>query len=82
MDNLVMAEMYLSSDRGLELGNVVITPQELARYIRGIDIVNGLLVFDGVKFVNHYGREHIIDREDKKHKLVDLIERIQNEPLH
>lgn len=77
-----MAEMYLSSDRGLEWGNVVITPFELAKYIPGIDIVDGLLVLDGVKFVNHESREYIADQEGKRHRLVELIERIQNEPLH
>lgn len=77
-----MADMYISSDRGLEWGNIVITPRELAKYILGIDIVDGLLVLDGVKFVNHDGREYITDQEGKRHKLVDLIERIQDEPLH
>jgi hypothetical protein len=77
-----MAEMYLSSDRGLEWGNVVITPQELTNYILGIDIVEGLLVFDGVKFVNHEGREYITDQEGKRHSLISLIERIENESLH
>jgi len=77
-----MADMYLSSDRGLEWGNIVFTPRELAKYILGIDIVDGLLVLDGVKFVNHDGCEYIADQEGKRHKLVDLIERIQDEPLH
>lgn len=77
-----MADMHISSDRGLEWGNIVITPRELAKYILGIDIVDGLLVLDGVKFVNHDGREYIADQEGKRHKLVDLIERIQDEPLH
>jgi len=73
-----MAEIYLSSDRGLEWGNIVITPFELAKYIPGIDIVNGLLVLDGLKFVNHENREYIADQEGKRHNLVDLIERIQD----
>ena len=74
-----MADMVLSSDRGLEWGNVVITPRELAKYILGIDIVDGLLVLDGVKFVNHADREYIVDQEGKRHKMLDLLERIQSE---
>lgn len=77
-----MADMHISSDRGLEWGNVVITPRELAKYILGIDIVEGLLVLDGVKFVNHENREYIVDQEGKRHKMLDLLERIQNESLH
>lgn len=73
-----MADMHISSDRGLEWGNVVITPRELAKYILGIDIVDGLLVLDGVKFVNHTDREYIVDQEGKRHKMLDLLERIQN----
>ena len=73
-----MTEIYLSSDRGLEWGNIVITPSELAKYIPGIDIVNNLLVFDGVKIVNHKDREYIADQEGKRHNLVELIERIQD----
>ena len=35
-----MADMHLSSDFGLRWGNVVVTPSELARYIKGIDIID------------------------------------------
>lgn len=73
-----MAAMYLSSDFGLRWGNVVITPSELARYIKGIDIIDGLLRFDAVKFYNVEGEEYIQDQNHVRHNLVDLIERIQS----
>ena len=78
----MMAEMLISSDRGLVWGNIVITPRELADHILGIDIVDELLVLDGVKFVNHVDREYIVDQEGKRHKLSELLERIQNGNLH
>ena len=77
-----MAEMQISSDFGLRWGNIIITPQELAKYIVGIDLVDGLLVLDGVKFHNGEGREYIVDQEGKRHKMLDLLERIQNGNLH
>jgi hypothetical protein len=77
-----MADMHISSDRGLEWGNIVITPQELADHIIGIDIVDELLVIDGVKFVNFADREYIQDQQGTKHKMLDLLERIQNGKLH
>ncbi len=73
-----MFDIQLSSDKGLEWGNVIITPQELAQYIEGIDIIDGLLVIDGVKFVNHDNKEYITDQSGTKHYLLDLLERIQN----
>ena len=77
-----MADMLISSDRGLVWGNIVITPRELADHVIGIDIVDELLVLDGVKFVNSADREYIVDQEGKRHKLLDLLERIQNGNLH
>lgn len=72
-----MADMHLSSDFGLRWGNVVVTPSELARHIKGIDIIDGLLRFDAVKFYNVEGEEYIQDQNHVRHNLVDLIERIQ-----
>ena len=76
MDGGVMAEMHLSSDFGLQWGNVTITPSELAQNILGIDLVDGLLVFDGVKVVNDPDREYITDSRGDRYMLVDLVERI------
>lgn len=71
-----MAEIHLSSDFGLQWGNVTITPSELAQNILGIDLIDGLLVFDGVKVVNAPDREYITDSRGDRHMLVDLVERI------
>jgi len=71
-----MAEIHLSSDFGLQWNNVTITPQELADNILGIDFINGLLVFDGVKVVNALDREYITDSRGDRHMLTDLAERI------
>lgn len=72
----MMAEIHLSSDFGLQWGNVTITPSELAQNILGIDLVDDLLVFDGVKIVNDPDREYITDSRGDRHMLVDLVERI------
>lgn len=77
-----MADMQISPDFGLRWGNIVITPEELATHILGIEIVDGGMELDGVKFCNIEGREFIADQLGKRHKLPDLIERIQNGNLH
>ena len=71
-----MAEINLSSDFGLQWGNVTITPRELAHNVLGIDLVDGLLVFDGVKIVNAPDGEYITDSRGDRHMMVDLVERI------
>jgi len=74
-----MADIYISSDHGLQWGNVTITPQELSDYIPGIDFINGLLIFDSVKIVNSSGREYITDSTGNRHLLLNLIERVLGE---
>jgi len=69
-----MHEMLISSDTGLTYGNVVITPSELEKYIAGIDIIDGLLVIEGVKFVNLDNRQYIVDQLGVKHQLQELME--------
>jgi len=69
-----MHDMLLSSDTGLTYGNVVITPSELEKYIAGIDIIDGLLVIEGVKFVNLDNRQYIVDQLGVKHQLQELME--------
>jgi len=69
-----MHDMLLSSDTGLTYGNVVITPSELEKYIAGIDIIDGLLVIEGVKFVNLDNRQYIVDQLGVKHQIEELME--------
>jgi len=69
-----MYDMLLSSDTGLTYGNIVITPSELEKYIAGIDIIDGLLVIEGVKFVNLDNRQYIVDQLGVKHQLEELME--------
>lgn len=72
-----MSDILLSSDFGLRWGNVAITPSELASLIKGIDLIDGLLVLDDVKFVNTYtDRAYIVDQEGKRHRIADLFERL------
>ena len=77
-----MAVIEISSDFGLRWGNRVVTPTELAEAIDGIDVVDGLLVFDGVKVVNHENREYIVDQLGFRHDLLEIVERIHSESLH
>jgi hypothetical protein len=74
MDGGIMHDMLISSDTGLTYGNIVITPSELAKRIVGIDIVNGLLEIEGVKFVNRNDRQYILDQDGTRHQLEDLME--------
>lgn len=68
-----MHDMLISSDYGLVCGNILIMPHELAR-IDGIEIVNDLLVIEGVKFVNLSDRKYIVDQIGIRHQLEDLME--------
>lgn len=74
-----MADMILSSDYGLQWGNVTITPSELASYIKGITIKNGLIVLDGVKFWHDGDDSYIADYEGKRHNVMELYERIEQD---
>lgn len=74
-----MADMYLSSDHGLQWGNVTITPSELASYIKGITIKNGLIVLDGVKFWHDGDDSYIADYEGKRHNVMELYARIEQD---
>ena len=68
-----MNKMIISSDYGLVCGNILIMPHELAR-IDGIEIVDGLLVIEGVKFVNLGDNKYIVDQIGIKHQLEELME--------
>lgn len=68
-----MNEMRISSDYGLVCGNILIMPHELAK-IDGIEIVDGLLVIEGVKFVNLSDRKYIVDQIGIRHQLEELME--------
>lgn len=72
-----MADMHISSDHGLQWGNVTITPEELAFYIKGISIQNGLLVLDGVKFWHDGDDSYIADYEGKRFNVLELHTRIE-----
>ena len=74
-----MADMVISSDYGLQWGNVTITPQELAAYIKGITLKNGLLVLDGVKFWHDGDDSYIADYEGKRHNVMELYTRIEQD---
>ena len=74
-----MADMLLSSDYGLQWGNVTITPSELASYIKGITIKNGLIVLDGVKFWHDGDDSYIADYEGKRHNVMELYMRIEQD---
>ena len=67
-----MTDIVISSDVGLQWGNVVITPDELAEWIDGISLVDGELVFNRVKVVNDVGNEYIMDSKGGTILLSDL----------
>ena len=68
-----MLDMKISSDYGLVCGNVVIFPKQLAKYISGIDIVDGLLTFDSVRFFNGHNEKYIVDNKGVRHNIDDLV---------
>lgn len=74
MDSSLKHDMLISSDTGLTYGNIVITPEELAAHIAGIDIIDGLLVIEGVKFVNANNRQYVVDQLGIRHELPELME--------
>ena len=74
MDGGIMHNMLISSDTGLTYGNIVITPSELEKHIAGIDIIDGLLVIEGVKFVNLNNRQYVVDQLGIRHGLEELME--------
>lgn len=69
-----MHEMLISSDTGLTYGNIVITPDELQKHIAGVDLIDGLLVIEGVKFVNSGNRQYVVDQLGIRHQLEELME--------
>jgi len=68
-----MFDMKISSDLGLSCGNISIFPRQLAAHVEGIDLVDGLLVIEGVKFFNGKSEKFIIDRNNNKHHLETLM---------
>ena len=77
-----MSVLELSSDFGLRWGNYTLTPPELASLVDGIDVIDGLLVFDGVKFVNRVGHEYLVDRKGQRHEIAAMMEGLISEALH
>lgn len=67
-----MTDIVISSDVGLQWGNVVITPDELAEWIDGISLIDGELVFNRVKVVNDVDNEYIMDSKGETILLSDL----------
>ena len=67
-----MTDIVISSDVGLQWGNVVITPDELAEWIDGISLLDGELVFNRVKVVNDVDNEYIMDSKGETILLSDL----------
>lgn len=74
MDSSLIHDLLISSDTGLTYGNIVITPEELEAHIAGIDIIDGLLVIEGVKFVNANNRQYVVDQLGIRHGLEELME--------
>lgn len=70
-------DMVISSDHGLQWGNITITPSELASMIKGITIKSGRLVLDGVKFWNDSEDSYIADQDNVRHRVMDLYLRIE-----
>lgn len=70
-------DMVISSDYGLQWGNITITPSELASLIKGITIKSGLMVLDGVKFWNDGDDSYIADQDNVRHKVMDLYLRVE-----
>lgn len=70
-------DMLISSDNGLQWGNVTITPQELAAYIKGISIKNGKIELDGVGFYNKGEESFISDQDGVRHNVMQLVMRIE-----
>jgi hypothetical protein len=72
VDGGIMTEIVISSDVGLQWGNVVFTPDELAEWVDGISLIDGELVFNRVKVVNDVGNEYIMDSKGETILLSDL----------
>lgn len=72
---MAMHDILLSSDFGLRWGNYTLTPEELAQRVVGIDLIDGLLVFDGIKWGNvREGEEYIVDQNNVRRNLRDLFD--------
>lgn len=67
-----MTDIVISSDVGLQWGNVVFTPDELAEWIDGISLIDGELIFNRVKIVNDTDNEHVMDSKGETILLSDL----------
>ncbi len=67
-----MSDIIISSDRGLEWGNVVFTPEELAEWVDGISLIDGELVLSRVKVVNYADNEYIMTSKGETILLSDL----------
>lgn len=72
---MAMNDILLSSDFGLRWGNYALTPEELANKVAGIDLIDGLLVFDGIKWGNtRDGEEYLVDQNNVRRNLRDLFD--------
>ena len=67
-----MPDIHISSNKGLEWGNVVFTPEELSEWIEGISLIDGLLVLNNVKVINWVDNESFIDSKGETILLSDL----------
>lgn len=72
----MMANIYISSDFGLQWNNISITPDELAEEISGISVVDEKLVFDMVRIFNIIDNEYIMDTDGSEHKIKDIASRV------
>ncbi len=67
-----MPDINISSDTGLQWGNVVFSPEELAEWVDGISLLDGELVFSSVKVVNWTDNEHFLSCKGDTILLTDL----------
>jgi hypothetical protein len=67
-----MPDIHISSEKGLQWGNVVITPEELSEWIDGISLLDGQLVLNNVKVINWTNNECFIDAKGETILLSDL----------
>jgi len=67
-----MPDINISSDTGLQWGNVVFSPEELSEWVDGISLLDGELVFGSVKIVNWTDNEHFLSSKGETILLADL----------
>lgn len=69
-----MAEIHISSDKGIMWGNHLATPERIVEVIgSGVSILNGLLCIDTLKIVNRVGDEYLVTADGKRLPLTALF---------